>query len=112
MLKAEPNKAEEIKASVEGFRAISKKASQLELHYNNAAALAQEILSALNDASFKVENKQDIKLKNVLRENASKLRKVRDPLLTGGQERILEEFACRMNNAEGDAALQVMREAG
>jgi RNA-binding protein YlmH len=67
--------------------------NKLENDYNNASAVAQELSSLLADFLFKAEKNQDVDVRGMVKEAASKIKRCRNVLLSRPFDAQLDEYA-------------------
>ena len=94
---------ERIDSLFDTFTAFCTEGTKLENTYNNASVHAQELAAEIDDFLFKAEKKQNLDVRQTLREFASKLRRARDPLLTAGHDDELNALASELDKASSGA---------
>ena len=89
----------EIKGMVKVFDKFCIEANHLEAAYNDACTNAADLLSYTEDFLFKLEKKQRLDVKGLLRDYRKRLGKIKDPFLTKGFDSRIEDVAAGLSKA-------------
>ena len=81
------------------FNKTAIEANHLENRYNIAYSGAADLLSYTEDFLFKVEKKQKLDVKSLLRDYKSRLKKIKDPFLTRGLDERIAAVADELGSA-------------
>ena len=109
-------RAAEVKSMCETFNKFSLEANKLENSFNSNAADAEGLIDTFEDIIFRVEKKQKVDLKALLKESSKRLSKMADPFYTKGYKDALAEAASKVQGCVstvtttkvGDNKLQTM----
>ena len=109
-------RAAEVKEMCETFNKFSLEANKLENSFNSNAAEAEGLIDTFEDIIFRVEKKQKVDLKALLKDSAKRLSKMADPFYTKGYKDALTEAAAKVSGCVstvttekvGDNKLQTM----
>lgn len=99
MKAAEPDKASEIDEYTKTFDNFCIEATKLETEYNQEYNEAFELNAAIEDFLFKVEKKQKLDRKMMIRDFVSKLGKIKNDYLTYGIENEIEDAVAKLKEA-------------
>ena len=91
------DRASEAKEMCSTFDKFSIEANKLENSYNSNAADAEGLIDTFEDIIFRVEKKQKVDLKALLRESAKRLSKMADPFYTKGYRDTLTDAAAKVS---------------
>jgi len=94
---------ERVDSLFDTFTAFCTEGTRLENAYNNASVHAQELAALIDDFLFKAEKKQNLDVKQTLREYSSRMRRMRDPLLTEGYDQELGSLSAEVDKAASSA---------
>jgi len=95
-LAAGSDRAAEAKEMCDTFNKFSLEANKLENSFNGNAAEAEGLIDTFEDIIFRVEKKQKVDLKALLKESAKRLSKMADPFYTKGYKDALAEAASKV----------------
>ncbi len=109
-------RAAEVKSMCEVFDKFTIEANKLENSFNSNAAEAEGLIDTFEDIIFRVEKKQKVDLKALLKDSAKRLGKMADPFYTKGYKEALTEAASKVSGCVstvttekvGDNKLQTM----
>ena len=112
-------RAAEVKDMCGTYDKFTIEANKLENSFNGNAADAEGLIDTFEDIIFRVEKKQKVDLKALLKESAKRLSKMADPFYTKGYKEALAEAAAKVSGCVSDvttlktdnAKLQTMSEA-
>ena len=90
-------RAAEVKEMCETFNKFSLEANKLENSFNSNAAEAEGLIDTFEDIIFRVEKKQKVDLKALLKDSAKRLNKMADPFYTKGYKDALTEAAAKVS---------------
>ena len=90
-------RAAEVKEICETFNKFSLEANKLENSFNSNAAEAEGLIDTFEDIIFRVEKKQKVDLKALLKDSAKRLSKMADPFYTKGYKDALTEAAAKVS---------------
>ena len=102
MLAAAPGEDEKINGMISTFSRFCTEGNKLENDYNEASGQAQDLLAAIEDTLFLSEKKQRVDTRAKLKDFSSRLRRIRDPFLTGGMEGRMDELSSRFSSLSGN----------
>ena len=110
------DKSAEAKEMCGTFDKFCIEANKLENSFNSNAAEAEGLIDTFEDIIFRVEKKQKVELKTLLKESAKRLGKMADPFYTKGYKEALAEAASKVQGCVstvstvkvGDNKLQTM----
>ena len=110
------DKSAEAKEMCGTFDKFCIEANKLENSFNSNAAEAEGLIDTFEDIIFRVEKKQKVELKTLLKESAKRLGKMADPFYTKGYKEALTEAASKVQGCVstvstvkvGDNKLQTM----
>ena len=91
------DRAAEAKEMCSTFDKFTIAANKLENSFNSNAADAEGLIDTFEDIIFRVEKKQKVDLKALLRESAKRLSKMSDPFYTKGYKDALNEAAAKIS---------------
>ena len=91
------DRAAEAKQMCETFDKFAIEANKLENSFNSNAAEAEGLIDTFEDIIFRVEKKQKVDLKALLRDSAKRLSKMADPFYTKGYKDALTEAASKVS---------------
>ena len=94
---------ERIDSLFDTFAAFCTEGTKLEDAYNNASVHAQELAAMIDDFLFKAEKKQNMDVRQTLRDYASRLRRTKDPLLTADCDSDLNALEAELDKAASGA---------
>ena len=92
------DRAAEAKQMCETFDKFAIQANKLENSFNSNAADAEGLIDTFEDIIFRVEKKQKVDLKALLKDSAKRLSKMADPFYTKGYKEALAEAAANVGN--------------
>ena len=109
-------RAAEVKSMCEVFDKFTIESNKLENSFNSNAAEAEGLIDTFEDIIFRVEKKQKVDLKALLKDSAKRLSKMADPFYTKGYKDALTEAAAKVSGCVstvttekvGDNKLQTM----
>ena len=109
-------RAAEVKSMCEVFDKFTIESNKLENSFNSNAAEAEGLIDTFEDIIFRVEKKQKVDLKALLKDSAKRLSKMADPFYTKGYKDALNEAAAKVSGCVstvttekvGDNKLQTM----
>ena len=112
-------RAAEVKDMCGTYDKFTIEANELENSFNGNAADAEGLIDTFEDIIFRVEKKQKVDLKALLKESAKRLSKMADPFYTKGYKEALADAAAKVSGCVSDvttlktdnAKLQTMSEA-
>ena len=112
-------RAAEVKDMCGTYDKFTIEANKLENSFNGNAADAEGLVDTFEDIIFRVEKKQKVDLKALLKESAKRLSKMADPFYTKGYKEALADAAAKVAGCISDvttlktdnAKLQTMSEA-
>ena len=112
-------RAAEVKDMCGTYDKFTIEANKLENSFNGNAADAEGLIDTFEDIIFRVEKKQKVDLKALLKESAKRLSKMADPFYTKGYKEALADAAAKVSGCVSDvttlktdnAKLQTMSEA-
>ena len=90
-------RASEVKSMCETFNKFALEANKLENSFNGNAAEAEGLIDTFEDIIFRVEKKQKVDLKALLKESAKRLSKMADPFYTKGYKDALAQAASKVS---------------
>ena len=95
-------RAAEVKDMCGTYDKFTIKANELENSFNSNAADAEGLIDTFEDIIFRVEKKQKVDLKALLKESAKRLSKMADPFYTKGYKEALAEAATKVAGCVSD----------
>ncbi len=109
-------RAAEVKSMCEVFDKFTIESNKLENSFNSNSAEAEGLIDTFEDIIFRVEKKQKVDLKALLKDSAKRLSKMADPFYTKGYKDALTEAAAKVSGCVstvttekvGDNKLQTM----
>ena len=104
-LAAGSDRAAEAKEMCSTFDKFAIEANKLENSFNSNAADAEGLIDTFEDIIFRVEKKQKVDLKALLRDSAKRLGKMADPFYTKGYKDALAEAAKRVEECVGTVSV-------
>ena len=90
-------RAAEVKSMCEVFDKFTIESNKLENSFNSNAAEAEGLIDTFEDIIFRVEKKQKVDLKALLKDSAKRLSKMADPFYTKGYKDALTEAAAKVS---------------
>lgn len=96
---ADGQSAARIRELAKTFDTFCIRANKLELHYNQADADAEAMLSSLEDLCFLIEKKQKVDVKGRLKEYRGRLKKLQDPFYSANYKAQIAELAGCLDKA-------------
>ena len=90
-------RAAEVKDMCATFDKFTIEANKLENSYNANAAEAEGLIDTFEDIIFRVEKKQKVDLKALLKDSAKRLSKMADPFYTKGHKEALADAAAKVS---------------
>ena len=95
-------RAAEVKDMCGTYDKFTIEANKLENSFNGNAADAEGLIDTFEDIIFRVEKKQKVDLKALLKESAKRLSKMADPFYTKGYKEALAEAAAKVAGCVSD----------
>ena len=100
------DRAAEAKEMCETFDKFAIEANKLENSFNGNSADAEGLIDTFEDIIFRVEKKQKVDLKALLKDSAKRLRKMADPFYTKGYKEALAEAAAKVSDCVSTVTIE------